>query len=107
MRRCYLVIQELAARVVEQGQPAPEELGLHPFQPQMHRNWVALVASAGQHHRRPEVMHRREVRSPIAGDGPLENWSKLRVGTHLDVKAVDQMPDHILGEPGNLGSPLR
>ena len=60
---------------------------------------IALVASGRQHHRRPEVAHRRKVRSPIAGDRAIENRSKLRVGADPGVELIYQTPDSILREP--------
>ena len=93
----HIIIEKLAARFIEQGQPACEKLRLYSFHSEMHSDRIALVASARQHHRRPEVVHRREVGSPVARNGALENGSELGIGSDFCVKTVDQMPDRIIG----------
>ena len=86
----------LAASLIEQGQPAIEKPRLYSFHSEMDRDRVTLVAPASEHHRGPEVVHRREVGSPVAGNSALENRSELGIGADLGVEAVNQVPDRIL-----------
>ena len=92
----YIIMEELAASLVEQGQPAIEQPRLYSFHSEMDRDGVTLVAPASEHHRGPEVVHRREVGSPVAGNSALENRSELGIGADLGVEAVNQVPDRIL-----------
>src|SRR5438093_8628870 len=68
---------------------------------------IALVPAARQHHRRPEIAHRRKVRSPVGGDGAIENRSELRIGADLSVEPIYEAPDPILGYPIDLHGRLR
>ena len=93
----YIIIKKLAARFIEQLQPACEKPRLYSFHSEMHSDRIALVASARQHHRRPEVAHRREMGSPVVRNGAMENRTELGIGSDFCVKTVDQMPDSIIG----------
>jgi hypothetical protein len=79
----YAVFEQFATGLVEKFQPACEQPALNPLDPEMHGHRVAFVASARQHHRRPEVVHRCEMRSPVTRNGALEDRCKLRIGTNL------------------------
>ena len=81
-------MEELAAGFVEQGQPAIEKPRLYSFHSEMDRDGVALITPGSEHYRRPEVVHRRQVGSPVAGDCPLENRPELGIGADFRVKAV-------------------
>jgi hypothetical protein len=37
------------------------------------------------------------MRSPVSGNGALEDRSKLRVGTNLDIEAIHETMDSVLG----------
>ena len=63
----------------------------------MNRQRIALVAAARQHQRRPEVAHRRQMRTPITGNCALEDRCEVGVGAHLHIEHVDEAPDSVVG----------
>jgi hypothetical protein len=56
---------------------------------QMDRHRIALVAAAGQHHRRPEVGQGAQVMVPVP-DRVVEHRTQLGVGADAAVEALQQ-----------------
>src|SRR4051794_24439255 len=58
---------------------------------------VALVASAGEHHRRPEGVHLVQMRLPLPRNSARKNGSEFRIEPVLGIERVDQPANAVLG----------
>ena len=99
---CQGVFEQFAACLLEQREPAIEQLQFNSIDAMMDGHRVSLIAAGRQHDGGPEVAHRCEMRSPVAGDGPRKDWTKLWINPDLGVEAIHRAVDCILRKAINL-----
>src|SRR4051812_30332995 len=84
-------LEQLVTRLAKKGEPAVEQAWGQATEAHVDSEWGALVATAGQHHRRPEIPQGGQMAVPtIVTDGARENRAELRVSANLGVEGFDQ-----------------
>ncbi len=96
--------QLLGTNLTKQSKPAIEHRGGQARKPQMHRKWVAMVPSAGQHDRRPECLQTHQVRGPgliALTERPRKHRADKLVLARAGIEAIHQSANLFVRGPLN------
>src|SRR3954465_12292904 len=86
-----MCLEQLVTRLAKKGEPAVEQARGQATEAHVDSEWGALVATAGQHHRRPEIPQGGQMTVPaVLTESTRENGAELRIFANLGVEGFDQ-----------------